>query len=430
MMDIMRFLKVERQAEHKGGCFFAPAELSQLAPFLPPGLPEQVVQWMVDVGKGLVAKNIALMVGPPGSMKAALTRLAAAQAGREVASMSMLAGDASLLGRRGPGLVLTADATDGSGDGASTDAVRLVARSHPKVPVLVACTSELHGRVVELGRGAIVFRVGPPSHEHLLRYAAHLLQAQGLDPRMAGGVVSRCSPDFNQVESIIALNRCGVSDAAPVVAFTKDPRREALTVIAEHMLSGLRADVASMCKDFQCEAGLFAALVAENYIDAAADVHRAALAAEHISAGDTMEAALYAAQCWSMHDSWAFQAAVLPCWHVRRCAKGTEPRFSKLLSLFSNAAQRNTRMVQVRDILAARARHLQCPCLEQGRAIATMLWDLLRLGRRTAVAELLARHGIPPDLAHHLARMAGKAQYKASHHKVLRGCAVQHSKAT
>lgn len=432
-MDILHYLQIEKQTYKvpaQDGLFvkYQPQTLHELECYLPAGVPEQLQRWVACViHNQTVVKNIALLVGPSGSMKSLLVKLIAAQLNREPESIATLSVDPTLLCRRGSQLVITADAMEGF-DGTSVDTVKHLARAHPRLPIFVYCCSELYGRVTELGRLTAIFSVGPPSESQLIKYAKHILSNEGLDTSVAGKLVKGCSQDFCQVASSIALNRHCLSKAC--VIFEKDPRKDALTIIKEHMFSAnprhLRS-VESMFNVFASEGGLFTSLVAENYVDAADTIEAAAAAAEDVSAGDTMEASLYATQGWSLLDAWICQSAVIPCCRVRTHSGKPlhKPRFSKLWSLFSNISQRSNRFLQVRHVLASSSKHLHSDHLEVGISISSMIWSLVKSGHAKQLTDLLLNLGVHAELAHHLARMSGKSLYKPVHHKAIKALDVK-----
>jgi hypothetical protein len=371
--------------------------------------------------------SIALLVGPPGSMKGCLVKLAAEQVGHEAEGFTALMADPTLPDRRGRRLVLTANAMD-SFEGASPDKLKLFSRSHPNIPLLVLCSSQDFGKVIELSRMTVSFTVGPPSADRLLAFARHVLRCEGMAEAKAARVVGACTADFCQVASTIAFNASQLRNRnhqPQLVSLVKDPRLDALSAMRLYMYhkQGSKGFDATYCA-FMAESGLFASLVAENYADVANSIESAALAAEDVSAGDTMEAALYATQAWSMLDSWVCRAAVLPCLQVAR-ACDAEPRFPKLWSLYSNASQRAARYVALRNALAPSAGVLHSSWLDIGLAAAAMVWGLLRLKRPAQeLAPLLQRLHLTPELAHHLARVGGRAQYKAVHHRAIKAAAA------
>ncbi|WIA10835.1 hypothetical protein OEZ85_011001 [Tetradesmus obliquus] len=393
----------------------------ELAGYLPPGVPDQLTQWMrAVVTTPHAQKNVALLVGPSGSMKGLLVELVAAELGLEPVSIGRLAADPTLIMRRHSRLVLTANAMDGF-DGTSTDTVKQLARANPRLPFLVTACSELYGKVTELSRMMLVFRVGPPTATALIRFAERVLQGEGMPASHAERVVASCSHDFDQVANSVALNNSGCCAAAAAVQSLKDPRQDALSVVQEQLFGAKqqRRDVASTYHAFSGEGGLFTSLIAENYMDATECIQAAAAAAEDISLGDVMETALYATQGWSLLDAWVCQAAVLPCCKARTHSRPTlVPRFSKLWSLFSKTAQRGGRLAQVRNAVAATGTGVfHADSMDMGLAIASMVWSLLERCMPERLALLLADLGVGSDLAHHLARMAGKTQYKAAHRK-------------
>jgi hypothetical protein len=392
---------------------YAPTTMCDLATFLPAGVSQQVLDWMRSVVSGSTTRNTALLVGPSGSMKGLLVQLAATELHREAISLQNMTADPTLASQRGHTLVVFAHAMDAL-DGASIDKVREFAKTWPRIPLLLFTCSEVHGKVIELSRATTVFRLGPPSPASLAAFAGRILAGEGLDPALAQQLVAACSPDFYQVANTIAFNR----GAKGIVAFTKDPRIEAMTVLTEHMFARCRPHMSSTFHAFLAEGGLFSPLVAENYIDAAGDIHTAAAAADDLSAADAMEACMYELQAWSLLDPWVFRASVLPCHRVARHVPGHKPRFSKLWSLYSNASQRNGRLVAVRNGLATKAGTLH-PCLDLGMSVASMLWCMLEGGDSGRAAQLTQESGVSPLVAHHLARMAGRGKYKAAHQRAL-----------
>lgn len=472
-MDILRYLNIMKQQQQQEPCScnnnssrsssslyakYAPTNLGELEPLLSPGLAQQLLEWMEAVTAATTTatpKPVALLVGPAGSMKGILAKLAAAQLGRETESIGTLLTDPTLLQRRAMSLVLTANAMDNF-DGTGVDMVKQTARTFPRVPILISCCSELYGKVTELSRITRVFVAGPPKPHHLQLYAARILAGEGLDPLLlASKIVDRCSPDFCQVASNIELNRSSFfrqqhNKQQPffLVTFQKDPRQDALSVLAEHLFcrrsehkqqqQQQQPSVACSFLAFSAEGGLYTSLVAENYLDAASTIEAAAAAAEDISAGEVMESALYATQNWHLLDAWIGQAAVMPCHRVTAAATTTttttttkKPRFSKVWSLFSNASQRNQRLLHVRHAMLSTSKVFHPDCLDIALSIASMLWHCLTTTTTTTPSSskvqlpgVIASTGISLEVAHHLTRMAGRTQYKPAHHKLLKAAYI------
>jgi hypothetical protein len=359
-------------------------------------------------------------------MKGLMIELLSLSIGRTTVSAAQFTADPSLHDARQASLIVTANAMDAF-DGISVDKLKHLARTHPRLPIIVTCCSELYGRVSELLKVSVIFKAGPPSHMSLATYAERILAGEGLGVQHASKIAEHSSADFAQVASNIALNRkalmLGNTHSGLISKDVKDHRKDALSAVAQ-CLSG--CSFGETVDVFMAEGGLFATLIAENYIDYAGTcpLDVLALCADDVSFGDVMETSMYSTQNWSLHDVWVCQAAVVPCCRLHLSGKPphntTTPRFSKLWSCCSSTSVRKAKLMQARSALSCVSAS-GGPDMDTGMAVGAMLWFMIQGGNKQGLRKFADQLGLSAEHVHNLARMAGKQAYKASHRKLVTG---------
>lgn len=200
-------------------------------------------------------------------------------------------------------------------------------------PIIFTCHKHTFGKISDLAKETDIIFIQKPPKTKVITYFKGILHNEKIYNVDIDKVVDMCRGDFRQIFLNVSINKHGKKDTSLVSK--KDRDLDVMEAIDLLFKTDAPLDVSTALRLYQIDTSMLPMAGFENYISLTDDIHKVADIASSMSAGDTIEKAVFNSQAWDLVDYVGACSVVYPALKVRH-RTGLILKFGSMWSRISN----------------------------------------------------------------------------------------------